>query len=74
MKVRELIEALEECDPDATVLLMSQINWPMEYSISGVTERERFSKETPENGGSSDVFLCEGSQIRYGDSSAWDAC
>ena len=28
MKVRELIEILEELDPEASVYLMSQQNWP----------------------------------------------
>lgn len=40
MKVSELIELLEEQDPDAEVLLAMQENWPFECAIEGVTSRE----------------------------------
>ena len=40
MKVSELIELLEEQDPDAEVLVMMQQNWPFECSLAGVTTRE----------------------------------
>lgn len=40
MKVSELIELLEEQDPDAEVLVMSQPNWPFELGLAGVTTRE----------------------------------
>src|SRR5690606_27099311 len=36
MKVRDLIEILEDQDPDAEVLVMSQENWPFENAIAGV--------------------------------------
>ena len=37
MKVSELIELLEEQDPDAEVLVMMQENWPFECALAGVT-------------------------------------
>ena len=40
MKVSELIEFLEEQDPDAEVLVMMQQSWPFECSLAGVTTRE----------------------------------
>jgi len=40
MKVSELIEMLEEQDPDAEVLVMSQPNWPFELGLAGVTTRD----------------------------------
>ena len=39
MKVKELIDLLEEQDPDAEVLIMSQQNWPFENGVYGVTVR-----------------------------------
>jgi hypothetical protein len=80
MKVSELIEILEEMDPDANVLIMSQENWPFENAVYGVTVREEFLGEDAEedgddadesSGAPSDVFIVEGSQLRYGSKSAW---
>ena len=91
MKVRELIEILEELDPEASVYLMSQQKWPFEVAIHGVTVREEFT-ESDDDGGEApaasehdrwrsrpeslprnDVFIVEGSQLRYGSKKAWDA-
>ena len=44
MKVRELIEILEELDPEASVYIMSQSSWPFEVAIHGVTVREEFTE------------------------------
>jgi hypothetical protein len=86
MKVSELIELLEEQDPDAEVLVMMQQNWPFECSLAGVTTREEMlsadrdedvdgdEDEEPrlERGtATSDVFLVEGEQLRYGSKTAW---
>jgi hypothetical protein len=94
MKVRELIEILEELDPEASVYLMSQQNWPFEVAIHGVTVREEFTESDdedddgreapaasehdrwsarPESLPRNDVFIVEGSQLRYGSKEAWDA-
>lgn len=80
MKVSELIEILEEQDPDAEVLVMSQEGWPFEVAIRGVTTREEIlladgdddgKAEAPAGAARSDVFLVEGEQLRYGSKSAW---
>lgn len=86
MKVSELIELLEEQDPDADVLVMMQKNWPFECSLAGVTTRDEMLRadERDEDDGEqvepriesgtakSDVFLVEGEQLRYGSKTAWD--
>jgi hypothetical protein len=85
--VSELIELLEEQDPDAEVLVMMQQNWPFECSLAGVTTREEMLRaDRDEDGGDgdddeeprlergtakSDVFLVEGEQLRYGSKTAW---
>ena len=84
MKVSELIELLEEQDPDAEVLVMMQQNWPFECSLAGVTTREEMLRADREDGNEddeeprlergtakSDVFLVEGQQLRYGSKTAW---
>ena len=84
MKVSELIEILEEQDSDADVLVMSQENWPFEMALCGVTTRDEILRadgddEDPEDDDAeladglarSDVFLVEGSQLRYGSRTAW---
>lgn len=48
MTIRELIERLEDCDPDATVRIMMQENWPFECAIEGINIRENFSGENCE--------------------------
>lgn len=86
MKVSELIELLEEQDPDAEVLVMMQQNWPFECSLAGVTTRDEMLRadERDDDDGEqvepriesgtakSDVFLVEGEQLRYGSKTAWD--
>jgi len=83
MKVSELIELLQDQDPDAEVMIMSQENWPFENAVAGVAVREefvddedhdddereehRYEKGTAPN----DVFLVEGQQLRYGSKAAW---
>lgn len=86
MKVRDLIEILEDQDPDAEVLIMSQQSWPFENAIAGVAVREEIveddedlddlEREEPryEKGtAANDVFIVEGQQLRYGSRAAWDA-
>lgn len=86
MKVQELIDILEEQDPDAEVLIMSQRNWPFENGVYGVTvrsemdgddedgEKEDGADTTAARDGraTNDVFIVEGSQLRYGSKTAWD--
>ncbi|MGI5861274.1 MAG: hypothetical protein ACOX6T_04355 [Myxococcales bacterium] len=84
MKVSELIELLEEQDPDAEVLVMMQQNWPFELGLAGVTTREEMLRADRDEDGDrddeprlergtakSDVFLVEGEQLRYGSKTAW---
>ena len=85
MKVSELIELLQDQDPDAEVMIMSQENWPFENAVAGVAVREEFvddddedceddEREEPryEKGTApNDVFLVEGRQLRYGSKAAW---
>lgn len=84
MKVSELIEILEDQDPDAEVLIMSQQSWPFENAVHGVAAREDLRdddddddehddgrRSTRESGAPSDVFIVEGAQLRYGSKAAW---
>lgn len=87
MKVRDLIEILEDQDPDAEVLVMSQENWPFENAIAGVAIREDFvdneeQNEKDDDGterqyergtAPNDVFIVGGQQLRYGSKAAWNA-
>lgn len=80
MKVHELIALLEQYEPDADVLIMSQPSWPFEYDIDGVVERREIMSEDDDDeidvsgrdGMPSDVFILEGSQLRYGNKNAWN--
>jgi hypothetical protein len=88
MKVKELIDILEEQDPDAEVLIMSQQNWPFENGVYGVTARSEMDGDDEDEDGdnegataatdardgraTNDVFIVEGSQLRYGSKTAWD--
>ncbi|MFI5298959.1 MAG: hypothetical protein ACHREM_12755 [Polyangiales bacterium] len=87
MNVRQLIAMLEEQDPEAQVFLASQPGWPFEYSIHGVAVRSEMDGDAEDDGednadqararasngcAPSDVFIVEGSQLRYGSKAAWD--
>jgi hypothetical protein len=83
MKVQELIDILSEQDPEAEVLLMTQRHYPFENTLYGVTSRaelngndEEDEEEDTSPGGdhrpkATDVFLVEGTQLRYGNADAW---
>lgn len=72
MKVRQLIELLEYYDDDCEVMLMTQESWPFENTIEGVTQREDFDDDDESSENLKDVFIVEGSQIRYGSKDAWN--
>jgi hypothetical protein len=86
MKVKELIDILEDQDPDAEVLIMSQQSWPFENGVYGVTVRSEMdgdddddsnedapaATEARDGRATNDVFIVEGSQLRYGSKTAWD--
>jgi hypothetical protein len=86
MTVSELIEILQDMDPSARVLIMSQQTWPFENAVVGVTIREEIMRADAEEDGdeddveieydegtaATDVFIVEGRQLRYGSKTAWD--
>ena len=82
MKVSELIEILSDMDPEAQVLVASQQNWPFECALYGVARRAEMNGDDPDDDevaatyepgtSPSDVFLCEGTQLRYGSKTAWE--
>jgi hypothetical protein len=81
MKVRELISLLLQEHLDAEVMLATQPNYPYETSIDGVVRRgelrddiEENPDRAPEEGCAwSDVLICEGRALRYGDRVCWSA-
>jgi len=75
MTVKELIEELEQYEPDCEVRLMTQQSWPFQNSIRGLCESAQFVDS--EEGLPSDeliVYIVEGRQIGYGNKEAWDIC
>ena len=82
MKVRELIEELEAHDGDAEVLIGSQAQWPFEYAVHGIIDRAEVVRaeaeadepeSTPDpDEKASDVFIVEGTQLRYGSKAMWE--
>jgi hypothetical protein len=83
MKVRDLIELLEDADPNATVLIVSQQHWPFENEIHGIALREDVGSDEacdddegearfPDGTSASDVLIVEGAQLRYGNRAAWE--
>lgn len=80
MKVREMIELLQNQDPEAEIRSMSQPSWPYEYSIAGIATRREIAEFVPHRGecresgtAPSDVFIVEGEQLRGGAKEAWKA-
>lgn len=87
MTIAELIERLTELQEtvaeDCVVRLMTQENYPFEYSIAGVVDSTEFGDddEDPECFARHQltasgeipivVYLVEGTQIGYGDRDAW---
>lgn len=45
MTVSELINLLEDADPDAEVRIMSQENWPFENAIRGIAIRDEMVED-----------------------------
>ncbi len=65
MKVRDLIEILEDQDPEAEVLIMSQENWPFENAIAGVAMREDFVDDEEDDEDEDDEDDEPGTERRY---------
>ncbi|MGH7296529.1 MAG: hypothetical protein ACRELB_16445 [Polyangiaceae bacterium] len=79
VKVHELIAILQRLDGEAAVLVMCQPHYPFECEVAGVAVRDDFpdDEEDPTEGvpelPGNDVFIVEGSQLRYGEKGAWRA-
>lgn len=54
LTVGELIERLENCDPQSPIALAIQPSWPFEYTLSDVEEAD-----------DGKVYLAEGAQVAY---------
>jgi hypothetical protein len=80
MTVSELIELLEEQDPEAIVLVMTNPEQPRECELAGMTVRNEFEEHRrydddgiAEDGtGANDVFLVVECAIRPGSKNAWN--
>lgn len=78
MTVQDLIDALRSLDRDAPIRLMSQPNYPFEYSVAGVWVDESFDNDYEDDDAPSDkptvkpVYILEGDQLGYGKRRAWD--
>jgi len=57
MRVREIIEMLEDLDPNLEVRFASQPNYPLEYSIEDIVIIQSETKKV--------VYLSEGYQYGY---------
>lgn len=67
MKVSELIELLDECDPDKEIYLATQPNYPIAYKLGGLYDPENaepWDEDSPsaESMDTSRVWLLEGTQ------------
>jgi hypothetical protein len=73
MSVGDLRLLLEDYEDDAQVFIMTQESYPFENSCAGICAREDFTDpdECDTERNSNDVFLCEGTQLRYGSKDAW---
>lgn len=77
MTVGELMERLDQLDPDSEVRWAAQPSWPFEYSIADVVpviedeivdeeDAEEAMQEIPESPKRDDIiYLVEGTQIGY---------
>jgi hypothetical protein len=75
MKVRELLQCLQKCDPDADVIIASQPNWPIECEVQGATTRKdvvAWSNAPRDVVRPNDVILVQGEWLQYGQRDAWD--
>lgn len=64
MIVAELMEILENFDPDAEVRLATQKHWPFEYSIGEVVGAQSLSDDG-DSDGPYVVYISEDTQLDY---------
>ncbi len=74
MTVAELIQELEQMNPDAEVRIASQPEWPFEYSIEQIREIHQYDCNPSEpfpmdEDEESIVYIAEGRQLAYLNSS-----
>lgn len=81
MTVQELIDRLEDFDPDTEIRLMTQQSWPFENSIRGLCDGRDLKDEDPCDPGEDDcaqrnpeeiIYIVEGDQLGYGNKNAWN--
>ena len=76
MIVRELIERLEQSDPEAEVLLAHQPGWPLRFMIAGVCDWEGVEDDDDHVAMDAPVvYICEGQHPEgtpYAPRDAWD--
>lgn len=68
MQVADLLEILEDLDPDTEIRIASQPQWPFEYSLADAVEV--YPDDDPDNDtvfaeGESVLYLVEGRQLGY---------
>ena len=73
MKVSKLLEVLEDCDPEARVLITIQPNYPLECHVVGAVVREWYDDEADGKREPNDVIILQGDDFGYGNKAAWDA-
>jgi hypothetical protein len=85
MTVQELIERLQDFDPEAEVRLLTQMHWPFQNEILGLCENRDLNESQNDCGCGKDdcpdcnpdeegkiVFIVEGEQLGYGNKKAWE--
>ena len=82
MTIDELIcklrEYRDDLGGDTEIRLMSQPNWPFEYSFAGLvssSELRELDEEDFDSQGDNEqvLYLVEGTQLGYGSKLAWEA-
>lgn len=78
MTVGELRELLEQYDDATEVRLMTQSAWPFENAVHGVVSAQEIADDDEPDDEDLDepvepvVYICEGTQLKYGTKSAWE--
>lgn len=75
MNVGQLINRLEEFDPEDEVRLMFQPSWPLQFSVRGVADSADFIDLDEESSAKRIAWLVEGEHpydAPYGYKDAWD--
>lgn len=84
MKVKDLIKVLDMMNKDSEVLIVTQPAWPFENRLAGICCREDYlggvdpsddgvsMDERTKEGLTTDVLLCQGAPVRYGNAEAWE--